>query len=103
MAQPVNAKKTSTGLLGATASSSASVGKRFSANWAGFQPPIAVMNLPGLAVLVRADCRLHVGNRRRGLEPRVVAGARPEEQKVIQMRLIEIIDETASMSRPCRV
>ena len=43
-----------TGWSGAAASSSASVGRRFSANCAGFHPPIAVMNSPGGTVFARA-------------------------------------------------
>src|SRR5262249_59739056 len=51
---PVNELNTSTGLLGAAASNSASVGRRFSANCAGAHPPIAVMNSPAFAALGRA-------------------------------------------------
>src|SRR5262249_17214139 len=51
---PVNELNTSTGLLGAAASSSASVGRRFSANCAGVQPPMAVVNSPGFPGWVRA-------------------------------------------------
>jgi hypothetical protein len=54
VAGPVKELKTSTGLLGAAASSSARVGRRFSANCAGVQPPIAVINAPAFTVLVRA-------------------------------------------------
>ena len=54
VAGPVNELKTSTGLFGAAASNSASVGRRFSANCAGVHPPMAVIHWPGFTVLVRA-------------------------------------------------
>ena len=54
VAGPMNVWKTSTGLFGAAASSSASVGRRFSANCAGTHPPMAVINSPGFTVLARA-------------------------------------------------
>ena len=40
-------------MVGRAASSSASVGSRFSANCAGFQPPIDVMNAPAGTLFAR--------------------------------------------------
>ena len=48
-----------TGWLESAASSSCSVGKRFSTNCAEFQPPIAVMNSPAgtvFALALISDC-----------------------------------------------
>ena len=53
-AGPKNCWNTMTGLAGATASSSAKVGKRFSANCSGTQPPIELIHASAGTVFTRA-------------------------------------------------
>src|SRR5262249_13166063 len=79
---PVNELNTSTGLLGAAASNSASVGRRFSANCAGVHPPIAVMNSPAFTGLVRAPIAAGMSRTRGGVRSaRAGAGSKPEPQE----------------------
>ena len=96
---PVNELKTSTGLSGAAASNSASVGSRFSANCAwrpaahGGDP---VARLHGFHP--RADRCLNVSDRGRGFEPRVVTGAQTEQQE-----MVVVVDEPRNGRAPAEI
>ena len=67
----------------APASSSASVGSRFSANCLMFQSPSVVMNAPAGTVFARAEACLHVRDRSRGFKPNIMPGPHSQQHDVV--------------------